>query len=143
MSPRNALAWFTAEHAVLLCCVKAAVATGLDGYVWRLAWTMWTYLDRQGHWRDMAVVGRAGLADAAKIGHVRGQAASHRLLSAAALRLGRYRPAQGHLRSALELYRQVGDVVGEAATHSDIGVVQEGRGRYAEALDHAQQSLAL
>jgi hypothetical protein len=40
-SPRDcaeALAWFTAEHNVLLWCVKAAVGTGLDGYVWRLAW---------------------------------------------------------------------------------------------------------
>jgi tetratricopeptide (TPR) repeat protein len=139
----DALAWFRAEHNVLLCCVKAAIGTGLDGYVWRLAWTMWAYLDRQGHWRDLLTVGRAGLADAVKIGHVRGQTACHRLLGAAFLRLGWSRRAQSHLRYALELCRQVGDVAGEAGTHHDMAIVCEASGRHAEALAHAQQSLAL
>ena len=121
----EALAWFTAEHHVLLCCVKSAAGAGLDGYTWRLAWTMWTYLDSHGYWLDLMAVGRAGLADSAKLGHARGQAFSHRLLGLAALRLGRSRRARSHLRCALELYRRAGDIVGETETHHEMAVLRE------------------
>jgi hypothetical protein len=42
-----ALAWFTAEHQVLLGTLDLAP----PAHAWRLAWSLTTFLDRQGHWR--------------------------------------------------------------------------------------------
>src|SRR5262249_3429654 len=42
---RQALAWFTAEHAVLLAATDHAAATGFDTHTWQLAWTLSNYLD--------------------------------------------------------------------------------------------------
>ena len=55
---RQALAWFTAEHRVLLAAVDHAAATGFDTHAWQLAWTMVEFLDWQGHWHDLAATQR-------------------------------------------------------------------------------------
>jgi hypothetical protein len=44
----QALAWFQAEHQVLLGAVKQAADDGFDVHAWQLAWTLVTFLDRQG-----------------------------------------------------------------------------------------------
>jgi hypothetical protein len=48
----RALAWLTAEHPVLLAVVDQAADTGLDSHTVRFAWTLATFLEYQGHWRD-------------------------------------------------------------------------------------------
>ncbi len=44
----QALAWFTAEHPVLLAAVDHAAATSFDTHTGQLAWALWTFLDRRG-----------------------------------------------------------------------------------------------
>jgi hypothetical protein len=57
----HAMAWFTAEHHVLLAIIKRAASTGFDTATWQLAWTLWTFLHRRGHWHDQSVAQRAAL----------------------------------------------------------------------------------
>src|SRR6185437_1693174 len=61
----SALAWFTAEHHVLLACISASAAAGLDRHAWQLAWTVKTYLFRRGYWHEQVLTERAA-ADAAR-----------------------------------------------------------------------------
>ena len=49
-----ALAWFTAEHQVLLAAVRHAAAGGFDAHAWRLSWTLTDFFQRRGHWHDWA-----------------------------------------------------------------------------------------
>jgi hypothetical protein len=60
----QALAWFTAEHAVLLAAIDQAAAAGADSHTWQLARTLTTFFDRRGHWHDRAYTQRAALAAA-------------------------------------------------------------------------------
>jgi hypothetical protein len=67
----RALAWFTAEHHVLLACISAAAA-GLDRHAWQLAWTVKTYLFRGGYWHEQVVTERAAADAARRDGDLRG-----------------------------------------------------------------------
>jgi tetratricopeptide (TPR) repeat protein len=138
-----ALAWFVAEHAVLLAVVNRAASVGLYTHTWQLGWTLTTYLDRQGHWQDWITTGTAAARAA---GHVAGpstQALAHRLLARAYSEVGRIDETQTHLQQALELVRRSGDLVGQAHTQLYLSDLWERQGRHAEALDHAQRALAL
>jgi DNA-binding SARP family transcriptional activator len=138
-----AVAWFTTEHAVLLAAIDHAAAAGFDHHAWRLAWAMWTYLERRGHWHDIGAVGRTALAAARRTGDPAAQAPIHRMLAKTGIMSGEYAEARAHLELAIELYEQVGNRVGQAHTHHNISYVFEQEGRHADALDHAERSLHL
>jgi DNA-binding SARP family transcriptional activator/Flp pilus assembly protein TadD len=140
---RQALAWFTAEHAVLMAAVATAAANGFDDQTWQLAWTLGTFLDRQGHWDDLATTGHAALAATRRLGDRHGQARAHRGLAAAEDQLGREDAAIQHYREALELYRELGDAGAQADTYFGLGLVAATHGRYRDALGHAEQALDL
>jgi tetratricopeptide (TPR) repeat protein len=139
----QAMAWFTAERAVLLAAVDHAAATGFDTHTWQLAWTLVTFLDRQGHWHDWAAAGSAAVAATGRLADPTAQAYAHRALASAYTRLGRFDDADTQLRHALDLYRQAGDQAGQARTHLNLTYLWERRGRPAQALDHARQALDL
>jgi tetratricopeptide (TPR) repeat protein/DNA-binding XRE family transcriptional regulator len=139
----QALAWFEAEHQVLLGCVSLAAETGSDACAWILPWAMTEFLDRRGHWHEWAATQRTALAAATRLGNVAGQAAAHRAIATACVRLTDYRQARTHLAACLRLRRQLGDRAGEALTRHSLGRVAEHQGRYADALRHERQALAL
>ena len=68
----SALAWFTAEHRVLLACITAPAA-GRDRHVWQLAWTVKTYLYRGGYWHEQVATERAAADAARRDGDLRGR----------------------------------------------------------------------
>jgi DNA-binding SARP family transcriptional activator/Tfp pilus assembly protein PilF len=140
---QQALAWFEAEHQVLLGCVSLAAETGSDACAWILPWAMTEFLDRRGHWHEWAATQHAALAAATRLGDVAGQAVAHRAIATACIRLADYRQARGHLAACLQLRRQLGDRAGEALTRHTLGRVAEHQGRYADALRHEQQALSL
>jgi tetratricopeptide (TPR) repeat protein len=140
---QQAMAWFTAERPVLLAAVDHAAATGFDTHTWQLAWTLWTFLGRRGHWHDQAAAGRAAVAAAGRLADPTVQARAHRHLARAYTRLGRFDDAHTQLRHALDLYRQAGDQVGQAHTHQNLAYLWGRQGRPGQALDHARQSLDL
>jgi tetratricopeptide (TPR) repeat protein len=140
---QQAMAWFTTERPVLLAAVDHAAALGFDTHTWQQAWTLSTFLNRQGHWHDLAVTGRAAVAAAGRLADPAAQARAHLGLARAYTRLGHFDDADTQLRHALNLYRQVGDQAGQAHTYNNLAHLWERQGRYAQALDHARQALAL
>jgi tetratricopeptide (TPR) repeat protein len=138
-----ALAWFTAEHPVLLAAQDQAAAEGFDAHVWQLAWTLDTFLDRQGHWHDWAACGQAALDAAHRMADEAGQAHAGRRLAYAHAQLGDYESAHTHFRQALDLYARTADDLGQALTHHGLAVAWEQQGHPTEALHHTQQALDL
>ncbi|WP_162907924.1 tetratricopeptide repeat protein [Allorhizocola rhizosphaerae] len=138
---QQALAWFTAEHAVLLAAVDHAA--GFGTYTWQLAWTLADILDRQGHWHDHAAVQQAAVAAAGQLNDPPTRARAHRNLSIAYGRLGNFDAAHIHLGHALDLTTRAGDLTGQANTHPGPRSVVWRRGRHFEALHHARQALDL
>ena len=77
----QAMAWFTAEHPVLLAAIDHAAATGFDTHTWQLAWTLTTFLYRRGRWHDWVVTLRAAIATADRLADPAAQAFAHRNLA--------------------------------------------------------------
>jgi DNA-binding SARP family transcriptional activator len=138
-----ALAWFEAEHHVLLATVTHAAATGHDIHAWQLPWAMTTFLDGHGHWHQQATLQQTALQAAIRLGDTTAQASVLRLLAMAAAMLGDGDQARTHLSDALTLCRQLGDLTGQARAHHLFGFVEQRQQRYAKALRHSQEALAL
>ena len=140
---QRALAWFTAEHLVLLAAVRHAADAGLDTPAWQLAWTLVDFLDRRGHWHDHIASGHIGVAAAGRLGDPSVLARAHRLLARGFTLLGRFDDSSTHLHHALDLHRRTADRVGQAHTHLNIAFAREQQGRHDDALDHTGQALVL
>jgi hypothetical protein len=52
----QAMAWFVAEHRVLLAATRLAINSEFVTHTWQLAWTFDTFLDRRGHWHDLVAM---------------------------------------------------------------------------------------
>ncbi|MGC4772621.1 BTAD domain-containing putative transcriptional regulator [Micromonospora sp. DT44] len=138
-----ATAWFAAEHHVLLACVEQAAAACLDRHAWTLAAALTTYLDRSGHWPELAAAQRTALAAARRRGDLAGQALAHRGLAIACTWSGDHEAAHRHYRRDLELYRELGDDTGRAHTHLGVSWVLARQGRLRSALDETRLALDL
>jgi DNA-binding SARP family transcriptional activator/tetratricopeptide (TPR) repeat protein len=138
---RDALAWFTAEHRVLLNAVDQAATAGFDIHAWQLAANLTTFLDRQAHWRPLADAQSTALAAALREGDTAGQANAHRGLGLANDRLGRPEPARAHYRLALDLFGALDNHAGRARTHQHLARMWSGHGDFRQARVHAQRSL--
>jgi tetratricopeptide (TPR) repeat protein/transcriptional regulator with XRE-family HTH domain len=139
---KQALAWFSAEHAALLAAVELAATAGFDTHTWQLAWSLASFFTRRGHWHDLIATQHAAV-DAARSADPITQARTHRHLAFAYSRLRRFEDAQTQLRHALDLSTQAGDLVGSATAHRHLTVIYERQARHSEALDHARQALDL
>jgi len=139
----QALAWLAAEHPVLLAAVRLAAEAGFDTHTWQLAWTLYTFLDRRGHWHDLTATWQAALSAAGRLEDPAAQAYAHRRLAGAHIRLDRYPDSHTHLGHALDLYARTGDYIGQAHAHILLAMLWERQSRPEPALDHAQQALTL
>jgi DNA-binding SARP family transcriptional activator/tetratricopeptide (TPR) repeat protein len=140
---RQAMAWFEAEHQVLLAAVSLAAGSGFDAHAWQLPWAMSDFLEARGHWQERAATQRTALAAATRLGNTAAQALCSRQLGAACNGLGDHDQARGHFARSLTLYQQLGNRHGEAKIHQNLGVLAERQGRYADALSHSEQALRL
>jgi tetratricopeptide (TPR) repeat protein len=140
---RKALAWFSAEHQVLLAVIKQAADVGFIPYVGQLALTLTEYLYRQGHWHEWTGVLQHSLDIAVEYGDCREQARCHRELARVYARLGCLEAATTHVKLALELCNRLHDRLGSAFTHRIYGVLLEVQGRQADALMHDLHALRL
>jgi tetratricopeptide (TPR) repeat protein/DNA-binding XRE family transcriptional regulator len=139
----QALAWFEAEHQVMLAAATLADQSGSDARAWQLPWAMSPFLDSRGHYQEQAAVLRTALTAAGRAGDTAGQAISGRLLATACTNLGDDDQAAGHFDDSLRLYQGLGNRLGEAKIHRSLALLAEYRGRYADALAHAEQALRL
>jgi tetratricopeptide (TPR) repeat protein len=136
------MAWFIAEHPVLLAAMEQAASSGFDRHICHLAGALFVFQHRRGHWHDRAATQQAALDAARRLGDRIEQARAHRNLGFAHGDLGRYEDAHLHLGRALEL-SGAGDPAGQAWTHHHRDLVYAMQGRDADALDAAQQALEL
>ncbi|HEU4422907.1 MAG TPA: BTAD domain-containing putative transcriptional regulator [Pilimelia sp.] len=139
----QALAWFTAEHQVLLAAVDLAAEAGFDTHTWQLAWRITAFLNYQGHWHDWAASQCTALEAARRMADRNGQALTHQLLGIAYMQLGRFDDASTHAQQAVDLFGELGHQVDKAHSHLGLGWVLGHQGRDAEALIQAQQALEL
>ncbi|WP_232838281.1 AfsR/SARP family transcriptional regulator [Streptomyces geranii] len=126
----RALAWFTAEHQVLLAALRQAADAGLDTHAWQLARAMTTFLERRGHWHDLLTTQRAGLSAAERACDERGQAHTRLGLALAHIRLLRFDDAYQHLDQALDLFGRVSDPVGQGYARNKIVMARSLENRY-------------
>jgi DNA-binding SARP family transcriptional activator/Tfp pilus assembly protein PilF len=141
--PEQAMSWFTVERPILLATIQQAARAGLDTQVWQLAWTLTTFLDRQGHWLDWVCTQHAAVDAAQRLTDHAMQATAHRYLGGGYERLSRPDDAHAHLRQALDLYGKVADPAGQARTHIDLAILLDRQDRHREAIDHARQAIVL
>jgi DNA-binding SARP family transcriptional activator/DNA-binding XRE family transcriptional regulator/Tfp pilus assembly protein PilF len=132
----QALEWFAAEEPVLLGMVRQTESA-------QLAWTLTDYLDRQGHWSELAAVQQTALAAAERAGDHCGRAHAHRDLAAAYTRLGRFDDARAHLAEAFDLFAAEGDFVGQAYTDLTLCWVFDRLGDHQSSLDTSRRALEL
>jgi DNA-binding SARP family transcriptional activator/tetratricopeptide (TPR) repeat protein len=143
LTPGQAMAWFAAEHATLLAAIAQASDSGFDTHSWQLAWTVTTYLDRRGHWHDLAATQRIALGAALRLADRVGQAHAHNGLGAAYTRLTHYGDARTHYEQALDLFSELGDHSGQAHTHRGLAWIFKRQGGHRESLHHAVEALDL
>lgn len=140
-SQKQALAWFESEHAVLLAALRQA--TGFDTHIWQLAWTLASYFEYQGHWRDWRDSQSMALDASRRLSDKLAQALSQRSLGCAFVQLSEYGHARVHLQHALALFRELSDGTGQSDAHISLTWMMGRQGLYREALPHAEQALAL
>lgn len=136
----QAMAWFLAEHPVLLEIVRQP-PPGYDGHVWRLVTVLTTFLDRHGYWQALLTAARGALVAAERDGAPAGRAAAHRGLGLALDRLKCPEPAREHYLRALELFAALGSDAGQARTHQHLSRMSAAQGGLELALEHAYRSL--
>jgi DNA-binding SARP family transcriptional activator/tetratricopeptide (TPR) repeat protein len=139
----QALAWFEAEHQVLLAAVTVADESGFDSHAWQLPWAITSFLQARGHWQEWAATQRTALAAATRLGDAAAQALCGRLLASAYTHLGDHDQALRHYAISLTLYQRLGNRLGQAKIHMNLDAQAEREGRYADALGHAEQALRL
>jgi DNA-binding SARP family transcriptional activator/tetratricopeptide (TPR) repeat protein len=138
---KHALAWFKAEHRVLI--VAARQPPEFDREVCDLVRWTHLFLEMQGHWHDELDVLTTALSAARRLGDERKQAFAHCQLGRTYIWFGRYADADSDLRAALDRYLAVDDIVGQAYVHYAFAWLLERQSAAAEALEHAEQALDL
>ena len=139
----QAQAWLQAEYQVLLGSIECAAGAGFGTHAWQLAFSMGSYFERSGHWRDWARTVRVALMAAQRTGDTSGQAHAHQQLGYALAYLGDYDQAHAQLHAAIDLFGILGDDEHRALAHLSFGYLYDCQHANDQALDHAQQALRL
>jgi DNA-binding SARP family transcriptional activator len=139
----QALAWFTAEHQVLLATITQVARTGTDRRAWQLPCAMAEYLCKRGYPHEQVTVMTTAMAAATGLDDPLGKAMSLRRLGSAWRSTGDYDRACAHLQHCLLLYQQLGDRHGEAVAQTNLGYVADAQGRYADGLGHSELARGL
>jgi tetratricopeptide (TPR) repeat protein/transcriptional regulator with XRE-family HTH domain len=132
--------WFSAEYRVILAMVSHAAAAGYDTHAWQLTWAVSAFLDRQGHWHDLAAASRAAVSAAGRLADPAAQAWAHLILGRACTRLGSFSEADARLQEALGLYHRSADQAGEADAEHHLSILSCQQGRLTDALRHVRRS---
>jgi DNA-binding SARP family transcriptional activator len=139
---QHALAWFAAEHAVILAAISRAT-DGFEPLAWQLAWSAVIYLDRSGHWQDKLTALGDALAAARRVGDQIIEARTLRSMGRTYGRMHQYDAAYEMLLEALRIYRELGHVRGQAHSAATYAEILEYAGRYREALAMAEEAYEL
>jgi DNA-binding SARP family transcriptional activator/Tfp pilus assembly protein PilF len=139
----QALAWFEAEHSVLVAAIFWAAEMGFDDYAWQIPCGLGTIMERRAYWREWVAVSEIALAAAQRSGELTGQAHSHHRLGQALLARACLPEAGEHLRRALALFGTIGDSARQGDTYVALSTMLAEQGMFADAVISARQALDL
>lgn len=122
----QALAWFDAEHTVLLAVIAQAVREGFNDYARQISGMLEPFFTRRSNWQDLAVTQQAALDCSDRLGDPAGQAGAHLHLGRALSRLGQTGPARTHLARAAHRYAMAGNRAAEARAHLGLSMLCPG-----------------
>ncbi|PZG02405.1 SARP family transcriptional regulator [Micromonospora deserti] len=139
----QAVAWFRAEHGVLIALCRQAADAGFDAHLCRLAFALRYHLEDGGHWDELTTVQSAAVTAARRLSDRAAEGNACYSLARAHARLRRYDDADALYRQAIAIFAALGDAVGEAHARRGLGGLCERRGRRADAVAHNQRALDL
>ncbi|MDX8054482.1 BTAD domain-containing putative transcriptional regulator [Lentzea sp. BCCO 10_0798] len=139
----HAIAWFTAEHAVLHAAIDHAARNGFEHHTWSLAWALSEYSFRQAHWLELGNAFVTALRCAERLADQRGQAHAHFGLAITQHMQDQHEHALNSLRHAAKLYDELGDGFSQSGVYRTMSMVADKLGWFRDALDHAQRALDL
>ncbi|MFC0434656.1 BTAD domain-containing putative transcriptional regulator [Kutzneria buriramensis] len=139
-SQAQAVRWYVAEQPSVMRVLEMMAANGLHEHVWRFAWALRHFQDRQQHWHDLADANHIALRSAQQADNPSGMAYAHRALARADCRLGSYAAARKHMDEALALFEQWGSTAEVAYTLRQYTWVDELEHNPERALDHATRA---
>jgi DNA-binding SARP family transcriptional activator/tetratricopeptide (TPR) repeat protein len=124
---REALAWFEAEHLVLIACAELATASGFDSYAWQIPCTMTQYFRASARGLDWQALNLSALAAAQRLG-------DDDALGRVRFSMGTYDRVYGNFDDAIEEltrsmlhFRATGNRVAQAAVHMGISMAHISR----------------
>jgi tetratricopeptide (TPR) repeat protein len=133
--------WLAAELPNLLATIEHTARQGWSGHAWRLAGTLWGWLDAHHHHAEALPAIERAVAAAVADGDRPGEARALQQLGMAHDRLGNQHGAVWYLERALAVWAEAGDETGTAATLVALGDALHRQGnsghavaRYLEAL---------
>lgn len=138
-----ALAWFVAEHQVLMAVVRLAADAGLHRQTWQLGFALKSFLSTTGNVVESTAVQETAVDAVRHLDDPESQAAAYLMLGRAYLGLDRRDEAHHLFQEAFDLYVALGDRRGQARVHDALAQVADRNDRHDEALDRARQALAL
>jgi DNA-binding SARP family transcriptional activator len=149
----EAMAWFDAEHEVLLAAVSLAIATGRDSHAWQIPWTLSNYQFMRGLHAEWLVTSLTALAAAERLGddsalgwtHFRAGHASleSSRMATAKPGLGSVAGATDHYRAAIGYFERAATPAAEADARLALFVALQIQHRAAEAQPHADRATVL
>jgi tetratricopeptide (TPR) repeat protein/transcriptional regulator with XRE-family HTH domain len=139
----DAMAWFTAEHEVLLALAGYAAVHGFESHAWRLAWACMVFLRRSSRNAARIDVQRIAVSAARRVGDRAALAASRRMLADALARSRRAAEVRSLLAAALAAFEDLGDSKGALRTHLSFVRALDAEGDHTRALGHAEAALRL
>ena len=139
---QGALAWFQAEHRVLLAAITLAAGIP-DRRGWQLPWTMTHFLARGANLLDWVATQQVAVDTATRLGDLPGLAQSLGLLGNAVGVDGEPARARELHERSLALFTRLGDRRGQAKLHHMLFIHDGRRLRFFSALRHSRQALSL
>lgn len=134
-----AMAWFDAEHPVLLAALHVAIREHWNLTVWQLSWPLGTYHRRRGH-HDRLAVRQAAVDAAILLPDPTPRIQAHRLLGHAYTDLRRPEEGIEHLHQALVLAERHHDAEQQAHAHWALSGAVARRGDDRQARQHATRA---
>jgi tetratricopeptide (TPR) repeat protein len=145
---QQVMAWFEAEHQVLIGATSAAAQAGRDACAWKLPAVIADFLDWRGYCRESVAIQRTALAAATRLRDTAARAMVGREPGRACTCLADYDQARAHITESLGRYRELGDVGGQARASQaracqSLAWLAGRQGRYRDSIQHAEQALDL
>ena len=139
----SAMVWFSTEHSVLVAATHQALQEHRDRVAYQVAWSMATFLDRQGHWHDAEATQLVALQAARRLRDQRAEAYAQRGLARAYTWRRQFDDAARHYQLASQLFESLVDKVGWAETHRSLAWALERQGKFDLAMRECQSALDL